>query len=483
MFGWLRSLFGGKPQPKRQATLRASYDAAQTTDANERHWSWADSLSARSANSLEVRRTLRERARYESANNSYCRGIVLTLANNLVGPGPRLQVTGPDEVANRQIEAAWAAWARAIRLADKLRTMKQAKTVDGEGFALLVTNPMLPTSVQLDLRLIEADQVASPFFRATGPGDYVDGIEFDPFGNPAVYHVLKNHPGATTFWASSWGYDRLPARSVLHWFRADRPGQARGIPEYTPALPLFAQLRRFTLATLAAAETAANFAALIKTSAPPYTGSEQAQGGQQGDHPAFEIERGMMTFLPEGWEPSQLKAEHPATTYEMAVWCILREICRCLNVPLNIALGDSSKSNFSSARLDHLVYRQSVGVEREDCEREVLEPALGAWLDEATRIPKLLPPGTPPVAAALLHTWHWPAWEPIDPKVEAETEQVRMAAGTGTLAEFAGAHGQDWREVIRQQEAEAAYRAQVRREMGGPSVPQQAQEVAQPAAA
>ena len=39
---------------------------------------------------------------------------------------------------------------------------------------------------------------------------------------------------------------------------SDRPGQARGIPDITPALPLFAQLRRFTLAVLAAAETAAD---------------------------------------------------------------------------------------------------------------------------------------------------------------------------------------------------------------------------------
>ena len=40
----------------------------------------------------EVRRTLRNRARYEVANNSYARGIVLTLANDVIGTGPRLQM-------------------------------------------------------------------------------------------------------------------------------------------------------------------------------------------------------------------------------------------------------------------------------------------------------------------------------------------------------------------------------------------------------
>jgi capsid protein len=63
------------------APVRGRYDAAATTDENRRHWANADLLSATAANNPQVRRTLRARARYEVANNSYARGIVLTLAN------------------------------------------------------------------------------------------------------------------------------------------------------------------------------------------------------------------------------------------------------------------------------------------------------------------------------------------------------------------------------------------------------------------
>ena len=51
--------------------LRGKYDAAQTSDDNRRHWAMADNLSADSAASPDVRRTLRNRSRYELANNSY----------------------------------------------------------------------------------------------------------------------------------------------------------------------------------------------------------------------------------------------------------------------------------------------------------------------------------------------------------------------------------------------------------------------------
>jgi hypothetical protein len=47
--------------------LRARYDAAQTTADNARHWAMADALSADSAMSADVRRKLRQNARYEVA--------------------------------------------------------------------------------------------------------------------------------------------------------------------------------------------------------------------------------------------------------------------------------------------------------------------------------------------------------------------------------------------------------------------------------
>src|SRR5690606_4952490 len=112
---------------------------------------------------------------------------------------------------------------------------------DGESFAVLTNNPRLTTDIQLDLRLVEADQVCTPDLDARA-ANAVDGIVFDGAGNPVEYHILKQHPGESGSGLNR-EYDRLPASSVVHWYRRDRPGQARGIPDIMPALPLFAQLR------------------------------------------------------------------------------------------------------------------------------------------------------------------------------------------------------------------------------------------------
>ena len=56
----------------------------------------------------------------------------------------------------------------------------------------------------------------------------------------------------------------VPAGSMIHYLRTDRSEQSRGIPEITPALPLFAQLRRYTLAVIAAAIAAIAVLALAE---------------------------------------------------------------------------------------------------------------------------------------------------------------------------------------------------------------------------
>jgi len=293
--------------------IRAKFDSAQTNADNRRHWANADGLSADVAANPEVRRTLRNLARYEVANNSYARGIVLTLANDVIGTGPRLQMLSGGDETNQTVEREFAAWAKAVDLPGKLRTMRQARAQDGEAFAVLFSNDKLSSPVKLDLKLIEADQVATPSAKLGIPGAALttDGIEFDPFGNPVAYHVLKSHPGSGAA-AATLNYDRLPADSVIHWFRTDRPGQRRGLPDILPALPLFAQLRRYTLAVIAAAESAANIAVLMKTNTP--AGGEAAEVEPMTE---MEFSPNMAVFTPEGWEPSQVKAEQPATTYDM----------------------------------------------------------------------------------------------------------------------------------------------------------------------
>jgi capsid protein len=139
--------------------------------------------------------------------------------------------------ANRFVEQEFFAWADAVGLAEKLRTMRLARVSDGESFGLLTNNPRINSPIQLDLKLIEAEQVTSPIL-ALDSYRYLDGIRFDEHGNAISYDVLREHPGDDAF-SLTENYETIDASSILHYFRSDRPGQIRGVPDITPALPLF----------------------------------------------------------------------------------------------------------------------------------------------------------------------------------------------------------------------------------------------------
>ena len=215
------NFFKRKPEPK---TVTLKYDAARTTRDNQSHWALADDLSADGSMTPEIRRTIRNRARYETANNSYARGLVLTLSELCVGTGPRLQLLTNDKEYNSQVEQEFAAWSESIRLGEKLQTLRKAKCVDGEGFAVIVNNPKVRHPITIDLRVIESDRVTTPYPSLTKK---VDGINYDQYGNPSSYDVLTEHPGDLMTWLGKT--ETVSAEFMLHWYRSDRPEQSRGL--------------------------------------------------------------------------------------------------------------------------------------------------------------------------------------------------------------------------------------------------------------
>ena len=183
----------------------------------------------------------------------------------------------------------------------------------------------------------DLEMVATPigmYIPDTTPeGSIVDGLEFDDAGNVLAYKVLKYHPGSN-YRVSNFEFNRVPAENVVHWFSRLRPAQHRGVSEVAPALRLFAQLRRYTDAVIAAAETAADFAAFLHTNSP---------AAEVDDVDAFAempIEKRSLVTLPEGWDVSQLKAEQPTANFGEFRRNILNEIARCLQIPYNIAALD-----------------------------------------------------------------------------------------------------------------------------------------------
>ena len=439
---------GYVPAPAvRRHVLRAGFDAARTTAENRRHWANADALSARAVADPETRRVLRNRSRYEAANNCYARRLVDVLASYAIGAGPLMSLQGVPKNAARVVEEQFWRWCMAVNLGDKVRLLRTAQAESGEGFALLATNRRLPTAVKLDLLVMEADQIASPWTLPVDADTY-DGIRVDSLGDPLTYYVLDAHPGDTAPWTPTTGHREIPAGQMLHLFRPTRPGQVRGLPDLTPALPLFALLRTYTLAVIGAAEAAARPSGVVETD----TAAESDVTADPGD--AIEPNRGELLFLPHGWKMNQIKAEQPTSTYGDFKWQILGEIGACYCVPAPILAGDSSRSNFASGRLDTQAFMKRVEVDRANIEARVLNRVFAAWHAEARMIEGYLPDLAKGEDLVYHVSWFWPGVEHVDPGKEASAAQTRLASLTTNLSIEYARQGRDWEIELRQRSRE-----------------------------
>jgi len=453
MFERVKSLFQAVKPKSVIRQIQARFDAAQTTHDNVKHWSAADHFSADQEARPEIRRILRMRSRYEVANNSYAKGLVQMLANDTIGTGPRLQMLSGDESFNDEVEAQFAKWSELVGLAGKLRTMRIARCQDGESFAALVTNPKVRHSVKMDLTVIEADRICGELSWLLDNAS-VDGITFDAWGNPESYRVLKYHPGDVQYAPGEEAME-VPAEYMVHIFRHDRPGLHRGVPELAAALSLFAQLRRYNLAVLSAAEAAADFAAILYTDTPPEGETENIAALD-----AIPLERNMMLTVPAGWKMGQLDSKQPTANHAEFVKVILSEIARSVCSTYGTVAGDFSGFNYASGRLDNQIYHKSILVDRSLWEIEVLNRIFVLWFREYL----LARPHDGILPEDDLHTWFWDGFPHVDPVKEAAAQEKRLLNATTTLAAECAKDGRDYMSVLRQRAKEI----RLMRELGIP---------------
>lgn len=468
----LSALFGGAP--RKQATPPADrprpgarYDSAATTTENAPLWRNADALSATAANSPDVRRTLRNRSRYEIENNGYAGGLVEGRTNDTIGTGPRLQLNlpelEPDAVAAnplrttdaaRRTELRFAEWAEATGFAEKLRVLDLTETRDGEAFALFVVNPGLPPDgPQLDLLPIEADQVCDPEWTGQADPNNADGVFCDALGNATRYRILRRHPGDAQTWAGTgFEFDDYGADRVIHLFARKRPGQKRGIPALTPSLPLYGQIRRYTSAVLGAAELAAELGGVLTQETGPHDPDGAEVEADSMD--VIPFRRRMLLTLAAGQDVKAFDPAQPAPSYDEFKTNVLTEAGRAISAPENVSTGTSAKYNYSSGRLDHLPWQRSIRIRRDRLRRVVLDRVFRAWLDEARRIPGYLPAGLPADPRELRWKWRWDGFDSIDPVKDATAAEIRLRAGLSTLEDECGSAGGDWEETVEQRARE-----------------------------
>lgn len=436
--------------------LEAHYEAAGTSSENENHWANARGLAADAAASPQARKTIRDRARYEDANNSLCRGVVDTFVDSVYGRGPILNVETGVEAANESIERRFAEWVEERGIGERFRLAYRDDVVAGEGLCLKINRDLRSYSSDeptLDLMDLECDRLSDPWDSQSDPL-LRDGVRLDRAHRPKAYYLLDRHPGDTTSFQDALAGQWYRADRVVHLVRKHRPEQTRGVSALVAALPMFANFRRFLYATIAAAETAASISAVLKTTSPEIINGARESTSQGVANTPFDLldihHRTLMT-LPEGWEIQQFASQHPNSTLEMFYRVVVAEIGRSLGMPYNVTAADSSDHNYASGRLDHQFWERVAQREQQRLAWHWKYDVLRDWFREAKTIPGYLSGGAHDVDFRDLNAeFLWDQLGHADPVKEAEAQKLRLELNTTTLKDELARERKDWRRVLRQ---------------------------------
>lgn len=221
---------------------------------------------------------LRGYARQLEQNYDIAKGVLDVLVNNTIGPAGitreplprRKDGTIHEEYANKLLEL-WKDYVRRPEVTWELdypsaeRLAARTWYRDGELLVQMIEGfvPSLDhgTRVPFSFELIEADHL--PFDLNDEARGITQGVERNAWGKPRAYHVLKQHPGGTS-WQYSGTPKRVSADNMLHPKITQRIKQARGVTVFVAVMRRLEDLKDYEESERIAARVAAALTGYIK---------------------------------------------------------------------------------------------------------------------------------------------------------------------------------------------------------------------------
>jgi len=437
--------------------LQRAYEAASPRDS----WRPRRLGASAQADHMADATLLRGKARSLVQNVPYIATSLDALVANVIGTGITPRFTGPQADTLNQLWKAWVDVCDADGRLDfygQLAVAYRAMEQDGE--VLLRLRPRriedgLPAPLQT--QLLEIDWLDST--RNTGrsgggsdgaaPGNtIVEGIEYDGIGRVAAYWLWDQHPGDMTLLRGTRTFSRrIPAASIIHLFDPKRPGQARGITRLAPVIARTRDTQLLEDAHLARKNLEARLSVLVSGDASLLAnefqeGSTSATGAASatvaratGD--LGELASGSITELPAG---SAVEFIDPKATpgHVEDIKHHLHIITAALGVTYEMATGDMTEVNFSSARVRGLDVRRGF----EHTQWMVIIPrycrpiadAFVRAAKDAGKVPERLQYGV---------EYDCPKWDYINPEQEAAADALQIATGLSSLSAKLRARGEN----------------------------------------
>lgn len=432
---------------------------------------WAPTVGPAEQVDAPYRDTLRARARDLERNNDIAGAAISALVRNVVGTGIRPQARVRhkdseeyDERLNTLLEKEFKQWAKA-RNCDisgqqsfyELQAMiLRRRVVDGEIFVHKVA-PRDRQQVPLILQLLESDLLDTSMIRqktSDASNVIVSGIELDPYYRPVRYWFQQQSPDGYVGVGTS---TPIPANRVMHLFTKVRPSQIRGISELAQVMARMRETGEYLDAELVAAKIAACFALFVKRDLPTNPVGRLNQDLKTGQR-VDTIEPGMIEYLLPGEEIQAANPSRSATTIKDYTEIETRLAAAGMGMSYEVVSRDMSKSNYSSARQNHLEDRKTWLPMQTYIIEHLCQPIWEEFVTALVVSGRVdIPDFWEDPERYYSCDWIAPGWAWIDPLKEVNARKAEIGSGMTTLQQTCAEKGLDWHDVLRQRAREQVF--------------------------
>lgn len=442
-------------QARARATmLQSVYDGASPSHRNSaRRYAAGDANSAVRSGAKRLKYAARD---LERNNPLAARGFSV-LTNNVIGAGVIPAVQGvPNQkrrdalqkIVNKHCDKSKIDVAGRQNLYGQQAVAFHAAVRDGE--SLMVRRraraaEKLPLPFQI--AVYESDHFDDRVHGVLPNGNFaIEGIEFSPLGAPVAYHLYNRHPGDTSAFVTLQS-TRYPAEDVVHLYRIDRPGQAKGVSWASPVLVRLGDIDDTKDAYILRQKIAACFAAFVKRTGgagePEDVDTKSASGLM-----AETLEPGIIEYLSDG---EDVTFGTPPVVGDLEGFFRIgaRDIAAGLGITYEALTGDLSNVNFSSGRMGWLEMQRNIGAWTEHMILPQMCEKIGQWIMDGLRLVASVPP-TAEIG------WTPPRREMIDPGAELKAAAQAAKDGLGTRSRFLRSLGFDPEEVDQERADELA---------------------------
>ncbi|AHZ84651.1 hypothetical protein Bb109J_c1962 [Bdellovibrio bacteriovorus] len=408
---------------------------------------WKTPNSSANTEIIADLQTLRDRSRDLVRNNGYAFGAIDQIESDMIGDGiiPKFTHKKKKKLAE-ECDSMFAEWADSkICDADGLHNFYGIQSLVARATA--ESGECLIKRVWIDgvmkMQVLEPDFLDTAKNESTSSRFILGGIEFNKKGQRVAYYLFDEHPGGSVTGKAKGESKRIDAKDIIPVFRADRPGQIRGVPWLAPCILTLRDFDEYEDAELTRQKLAACFAGYI-TKDLADDADDDSDDSDSVDL-VQDIEPGLIQELGVGMD---IKFTTPPQMQGIGEFSkvSLQRVAKGIGLPLEILSGNYSNINYSSGKLGFGQYRRNLRKWRSKFFIPQFCDGVWLWFVEYALLQGK-------DFSEITVSWTHPQPEPIDPLKENKADALEVEYGFSSVSEIIRRRGKD-PEVVFQERAD-----------------------------